>query len=302
MRIAPATPDAIAEAAEIIRRGGLVAIPTETVYGLAADAANPRAIARLYAAKGRPAFNPLIAHLSEYDHPMRHAALPGPARELIARFWPGPLTIVAPFNSSSPVCDLARAGLDTIALRTPRHPAAQGLLALLDTPLAAPSANRSGAVSPTEAAHVAADLGEAVDLILDGGACPIGVESTIVGFAANGAARLLRPGGVPLEALEALFGPLPRAQTGDAVAAPGMLARHYAPRARLRLNAAAPEGGEAYLAFGPQAPAGALNLSASGDLEEAAANLYAYLRRLDAAGVAAIAAAPIPETGLGGAI
>jgi L-threonylcarbamoyladenylate synthase len=297
MPIARPTPETISHAARIIRDGGLVVTPTETVYGLAADATNPAAVARVFAAKGRPQFNPLIAHVLDEAAAAQHAALNDDARKLIVKFWPGPLTIVAPFRASSPICDLARAGLDTIALRAPSHPVARALIEAAGVPLAAPSANRSGHVSPTLAAHTE-DLGDAVDLILDGGATTHGLESTIVAFGADGAKRLLRHGAISVEDVEALIGPVVRVRQGDSVAAPGMMARHYAPRARLRLNADRANGEEVFVSFGP----GEHTLSASGNLTEAAANLYATLRALDAAGVPAIAIAPIPETGLGAAI
>lgn len=292
-------PEALAEAAAILSRGGLVAIPTETVYGLAADATNGAAVARVFAAKGRPSFNPLIAHAADLAAARGLGAFGAAAERLAAAFWPGPLTLVVPRAQACPVSLLATAGLDTIAVRVPAHGAAQALLARLPFPLAAPSANRSGRVSPTTAAHVAEELGGAVDLILDGGPCGVGVESTVIAAPAEGACALLRPGGVPREAIEALAGPLAGAAAG--IQSPGMLPSHYAPAARLRLEAARPEPGEAFLAFGPAAPTGALNLSPAGDLAEAAANLFAFLRRLDRE-AQAIAVAPIPREGLGEAI
>ncbi|MEZ5996539.1 MAG: L-threonylcarbamoyladenylate synthase [Hyphomonadaceae bacterium] len=291
----------IEQAAEILRRGGLVAFPTETVYGLGADAANPQAVARIFAAKGRPQFNPLIAHVQDLAEAERHAALHPKARALAEAFWPGPLTIVAPRKDASTVCDLACAGLASIALRAPSHPMAQELLAAFGGAIAAPSANRSGHVSATTAAHVAADLGAAVDLILDAGAATIGLESTIVAVDADGVATLLRPGAIARADIEAIAGAL-AAHAGGAVSAPGMLASHYAPAARLLLDATTPPPGAAYLAFGAPAPAGGLSLSERGDLAEAAANLYAHLRTLDARGAAVIAVAPIPGGGLAEAI
>lgn len=290
----------VARAAEILREGGLVVFPTETVYGLGCDATNPAAVARLYAAKGRPRFNPLIAHIPGLAEAETHAHLPETARALARRFWPGPLTIVAERRESSSVAELACAGLSTIALRAPSHELARALLSAFARPIAAPSANRSGRVSATSARHAAEDLGAAVDLVLDGGVSPIGLESTIVGFA-EGAPVLLRPGAITRAAIEAIAGPL-RAPVADAVAAPGMLESHYAPRARLRLDADAPRAGEAYLAFGAPAPARGLSLSETGDLVEAAANLYAALRALDSTGADVIAVAPIPAHGLGEAI
>lgn len=290
----------VARAAEILRRGGLVAFPTETVYGLGADARDPTAVAKIYAAKGRPQFNPLIVHVRDGDEAATHAELHRNARALIDRFWPGPLSIVARRRADSNVAELACAGLATIALRAPSHPIARELLAAFGGPIAAPSANRSGHVSATSAAHVAADFGDAVDLVLDGGPSSIGLESTIVAIDTDGRATLLRPGAVARADIEAITGPLATAQGG--IEAPGMMASHYAPRARLRLDADAPRPGEAYLAFGAPAPVGGMTLSATGDLVEAAANLYARLRALDAQGAETIAVAPIPASGLGEAI
>lgn len=296
----------IARAAEIIRAGGLVAAPTETVYGLAADATNDHAVARIYEAKGRPSFNPLIVHVADVALARQLADLPALAERLSAAFWPGPLTLVVPRRASAPLSALATAGLDTVALRAPAHPLMQALIAEAGRPLAAPSANPSGAISPTSAAHVRAGLGERVDLILDGGPCAVGLESTIVRVD-GGRAILLRPGGLARAEIEAAIGHPLEAASG-AIEAPGMLASHYAPRARLRLNAARPEANEAFLAFGAACPARSnmLNLSAAGDLVEAAANLFAHLHALDAAcarsGLAGIACAPVPMTGLGEAI
>lgn len=300
-----AGPDAVAAAARCLAQGGLVAFPTETVYGLGADATDGQAVARLYAAKGRPAFNPLIAHVADTAAARKLAVFNTAAERLAAAFWPGPLTLVLPHKPGCPVSDLALAGLDTIALRIPAHTVARDLLAAFGKPVVAPSANRSGHVSPTDASHVLADLRGRIDLIIDDGPCPVGVESTIVSCA--GTPALLRPGGVPRNAIEkALAAPL-AAPTGgdDAPLAPGMLASHYAPKARLRLNAATAHAGEALLAFGA-ADAGmaskALNLSPRGDLIEAAANLFSHLRALDAAGAGTIAVSPIPREGLGEAI
>ena len=299
--IIAATDEALARAAAALAGGRLVVMPTETVYGLAADATNAQAIARVFAAKGRPRFNPLIAHVRDLDEAAAHAVLHPQARALAERFWPGPLTLVAPRRHDSCVAELACAGLATIALRAPAHPIARALIAALGKPIAAPSANRSGHVSPTQAAHAQEELGDAVDIVLDGGACRWGLESTIVAIDAAGLATLLRPGAITRAEIEALAGPLAAPPQG-AVTAPGMLTSHYAPRARLRLNAATAQADEAYLGFGPDAPAHALNLSPNGDLVEAAAQLYAYLRRIDATGIAAIAVAPIPGDGLGEAI
>ena len=297
--LSAADPAAIARAADILRAGGLVAMPTETVYGLAADASNPQAVARLYSAKGRPRFNPLIAHVSGFQEAARHGQASGLAERLAVAFWPGPLTLVMPARADCGVCDLARAGLETVALRAPAHPAAQSLLAAFGGPLVAPSANPSETLSPTTAAHVVEGMGEAIDLILDGGPCRVGVESTVVAVRGEGA-TLLRPGGLSRAEIEAVSGPLADAKPGE-TGSPGMLRRHYAPNARLRLNASAPEAGEEYLGFGPGAPDGALNLSPEGDLAEAAANLFSCLRRLDRE-TGAIAVAPVPGTGLGEAI
>jgi L-threonylcarbamoyladenylate synthase len=309
-RISATDPGAIGAAGRCLAGGGLVAFPTETVYGLGADAENGAAIAHLYAAKGRPRFNPLIAHVADRAGAERLAQFGAEADALAAAFWPGPLTLVLPKAPGCPVADLATAGLDTVAVRLPAHEVARDLIAAVGRAVVAPSANRSGHVSPTTADHVMADLSARIDMVLDGGPTAVGVESTIVACL-NGAPVLLRPGGLPREAIEKVLG-APLAVTGGADTsasplAPGMLASHYAPRARLRLNArdAGPE--EAMLAFGPP-PAGAgtarvlLNLSDKGDLAEAAANLFSHLRALDSAGVAAIAVMPIPRKGLGEAI
>lgn len=303
-RTLPPTPGGVATAAALLRAGGLVAVPTETVYGLAADATDARAVARLYEAKGRPAFNPLIAHFADHTDAGAHGLLDEAARRLAAAFWPGPLTLVVPLSPCSAICDLARAGLASVALRVPGHSVARALIEAVGRPLAAPSANRSGRVSPTTAAHVLADMSGRIDAVLDGGPTLLGLESSIVACL-DGEPRLLRAGGVPREALEAALGRSLAAAGGDTIA-PGMLASHYAPRASLRLEATAIEPGEACLAFGPHPPAGRaamlLNLSERGDLREAAANLFAHLRALDAGGAAVIAVAPIPATGLGEAI
>ncbi len=300
-RILPADdPAAIAEAVERLRAGELVAFPTETVYGLGADAASPQAVAKIYAAKGRPAFNPLIAHVADLDAATREALLPQAAVGLGRAFWPGPLTLVAPAAPGCSVCDLARAGLASLALRVPAHPAALALLRAFGAPVVAPSANLSGRVSPVTAAHVLEDLEGRVDLILDGGRATAGLESTIVSFVGAQPA-LLRPGAVPREAVEAALGCALVAPSAG-IEAPGMLASHYAPRARLRLAAEALAPGETGLDFCERLGGAALDLSPGGDLTEAAANLYDYLRRLDATGCERIAVAPIPEEGLGAAI
>lgn len=297
----------IAAAAELLRAGKLVALPTETVYGLAADASDDRAVASIYAAKERPSFNPLISHLPDVDAARRQGLFDAPALALAKAFWPGPLTLVVPASSSCTVCSLARAGLDSVALRVPSHPVARAVLQAADRPIAAPSANRSGRVSPTQAEHVFADLDGRIDAVLDAGPTAVGVESSIVACL-GGAPRLLRPGGVPRAALEAVIGQalVIVEEGGTAPLAPGLLASHYAPRAAVRLDAEAPRPGEAWLGFGPEPdgalPALAFNLSPSGDLTEAAANLFAAMRRLDDQGPATIAVAPIPLHGLGEAI
>ena len=309
-RLMIANAEAIAEAARTLAAGGLVAFPTETVYGLGADATNAIAIARLYAAKGRPRFNPLIAHVADLAAARALAQFDAAAETLAARFWPGPLTLVLPKSAGCPVAELATAGLDSIAVRIPNHPIARDLLRALGKPIVAPSANRSGHISPTAAAHVLADLRGRIDLILDGGATPVGVESTIV--ACLDRPTLLRPGGLPRAEIERALGatlvePPPGAMDGETPLAPGMLASHYAPQATLRLKAHEVRAGEALLAFGPTLPAGVqqaakvLNLSATGDLVEAAAKLFSHLRALDAS-FAAIAVMPIPHNGLGEAI
>ncbi len=302
-------PAELAEAGRLLAESKLVAFPTETVYGLGADATNARAIARLYAAKGRPQFNPLIAHVATTEAAEKLAPLPPLARKLAKAFWPGPLTLVVPVTPDCPVCELARAGLPSLAIRVPDHPVAQAVLSAAGRPIAAPSANRSGHVSPSEAAHVASDLDGIIDAIVDGGSCPIGVESTILGCL-DSKVTLLRPGGLAREQIEDVLGvKLETADGGDAALplAPGRLASHYAPVHRLRLDAAAVSPDEACLAFGPKPPEGAapertLNLSPYGDTAEAAANLYAFLRRLDALAVEGIAVVPIPRQGLGEAI
>jgi L-threonylcarbamoyladenylate synthase len=311
-QILPASEAAVARAAECLREGGLVAFPTETVYGLGADASNARAIARLYEAKGRPSFNPLIAHVGDIAGGMKIAYFDPTARRLAGTFWPGPLTLVLPRTSDCPVADLATAGLDTVAVRFPAHPVARAILRAFAGPVVAPSANLSGHVSPTTAAHVLSDLDGRIDLIVDGGPVTVGLESTIVGCFET--PMLLRPGGLPREEIERLLGcPMARPaedetrQTGQPLA-PGMLASHYAPHAPVRLDARAVEAGEALLAFGPHALPGmdtaiaVMNLSARGDLAEAAANLFGYLRTLDAKGARAIAVMSVPHQGLGEAI
>ncbi|MFO1071235.1 MAG: L-threonylcarbamoyladenylate synthase [Geminicoccaceae bacterium] len=297
-------PAAIAEAATALRHGRLVAFPTETVYGLGGHAGDDAAVATIYRAKGRPAHNPLIVHVADLAAARALAELTPMATALAEAFWPGPLTLVLPRRPGAGISAHATAGLATIALRIPSHPVAQALLAAAGLPVAAPSANPSGRVSPTLAQHVAAELGAAVDLVLDGGACPVGVESTVIDLSGE-VPRLLRPGGLARAELERLAGPL--AAAGDAARplAPGQLASHYAPRLPVRLDAMTVAADEALLAFGPDVPAGArttLNLSPTGDLAEAARRLFAHLRALDASGASAIAVMPIPGHGLGEAI
>lgn len=306
MRIAKASTAAIAEAAAALRAGRLVAFPTETVYGLGADAHNARAVAEVFAAKGRPRFNPLIVHVPDLAAAFALAEFGDSARQLAKAFWPGALTLVLPRRPDSGIADLTTAGLDSIAVRVPAHAVAVALLRATGRPIAAPSANRSGHVSATTAAHVEADLGERVHMLLDDGPTPLGLESTVVDVSGPDP-RVLRLGGIARAALAAALGrPIAVAAAEESrPASPGMLLRHYAPATPLRLGARQVDGGEALLAFGAQVPPHAgpvFNLSASGDLIEAAANLFAGLRRLDAAGARGIAVMPIPEEGLGEAI
>ena len=301
----------VAEAARRIRSGACVAFPTETVYGLGADATDAAAVAGIFAAKARPRFNPLIAHLPSRMDAEAEGTFDGQARRLAEAFWPGPLTLVVPASSGTTVCDLARAGLPSVALRVPANLLARELLAAVGRPVAAPSANRSGRVSPTRAAHVLADLDGRIAAVLDGGDTPVGVESTVIACL-GGPPRLLRPGGLTREAIGAVLGLALAAQgVGDESArpiGPGLLASHYAPEARLRLDAQAVEPGEAVLLFGAARPDGidrasaVENLSVRGDLAEAAARLFGALRDLDASGAATIAVSPIPGRGLGEAI
>jgi L-threonylcarbamoyladenylate synthase len=311
-QILPAGGRAVAEAARCLTEGGLVAFPTETVYGLGADAAQAAAIARLYEAKGRPSFNPLIAHVADLAAARKIARFNATATRLAEAFWPGPLTLVLPKTDECPVADLATAGLDTVAIRVPAHAIARDILHAFGGAVVAPSANISGHVSPTTAAHVASDLSGRVDLILDGGPVEVGVESTIV--ACFDVPMLLRPGGLPREAIERVLGHALQRLPEDAVSddaqplAPGMLASHYAPRTPVRLNATSVGPDEALLAFGDagidgvDAAKAVMNLSAAGDLGEAAANLFGYLRALDARLARTIAVMPVPHHGLGEAI
>lgn len=291
-----ADPSAIAHAAAFLRAGRLIAFPTETVYGLGADATDGEAVAAIFAAKGRPSFNPLIVHVASLAEAESHVDLPAAARRLAEALWPGPLTLVGPRRAESPLSLLVSAGLDTVAVRVPSHPVAMALLQIAQTPIAAPSANLSGRVSATTAQHVAEGLGDKADLILDAGAAPLGLESTVIGFDGD-APVLLRPGAITREEIEAVIGPL--AAADDTIRSPGQLESHYAPAAALRLNAGAAEGDELLLGFGNVECA--MNLSPRGDLKEAAANLFAMLRALDLEG-RPIAVSPIPDQGLGEAI
>lgn len=295
------SPDAagLARAAAVLAEGWLVSFPTETVYGLGADARNDRAVAGIYAAKGRPSFNPLIVHLPDQAAAEALCVFNDDARRLAGAFWPGALTLVLPLRPGAGISKLVTAGLDTLAVRVPDHPVAQGLLRAFGGPVAAPSANPSGRVSPTTASHVAAGLGNRIDALVDGGACGVGLESTIV--SCSGRPALLRAGGIPAEALEACLGqPLALPDDPDTPVSPGQLASHYAPQGLVRLNVTQPEAGEVYLGFGPGVAD--LNLSPAGDLTEAAARLFDCLHRLDAMGAQRIAVAPIPDHGLGRAI
>jgi L-threonylcarbamoyladenylate synthase len=313
-------PDAagIAEAARLLRAGGLVAFPTETVYGIGADATDPRAVAGIFAAKQRPRFNPLISHVPDLAAAETQGVIGPEARALADRFWPGPLTLVVPRAPGCRIADLATAGLGSVALRVPAHPVAHAILVAAGRPVAAPSANRSGRVSPTTADHVLGDLAGRIDAVVDGGPTQVGLESTIVACLPGSPPRLLRPGGVPAEVIEAVLGHgLVRGSAAlaggkdpreAAPLAPGMLASHYAPRAAVRLAAREIHAGEAVLAFGGSRPRGidraraVIDLSPSGNLAEAAAGLFAALRALDETGATTIAVTPVPEEGLGEAI
>ena len=297
-RVAPVGDAAIAEAARLIRAGQPVAVPTETVYGLAADATNADAVAGIYAAKGRPSFNPLIVHVASLDQAERYGIFSAPARALASAFWPGALTLVVPARPGNPLAPAVTAGLATVALRCPAHPAMQALIAASGRPLAAPSANASGTVSPTRAAHVLATLGGRIPLILDGGATPRGLESTIVAVE-GGEARLLRPGPVGLEAIAAVTA-VGASRASGAIESPGQLRSHYAPGKPLRLEATSARPDEWLIGFG--AVAGDDNLSPSGDLDEAAARLFDALHRADLQPRPRIAVAPVPDRGIGVAV
>ncbi len=303
--ILPTSPTAIFSAATLVGTGSLVAFPTETVYGLGANAENDQAVAAVFAAKGRPRFNPLIVHVADQAAAERLAEFDERARAVAWRFWPGPLTLVMRRRSDCALSLLVSAGLDTVALRVPNHPTASALLKAANCPIAAPSANPAGRLSPTTAQHVADGLGNAVALILDGGPCPIGIESTVIDLCSD-QPTLLRPGGLASETVERFVGPLMRlrgnADASVGTRSPGLLTRHYAPCRPLRSYAHRPESGEAYLGFGPDTPDADLNLSLSGNVNEAAANLFSMIRRLDCAPFTGIAVAPVPEAGLGRAI
>lgn len=289
----------VQRAAEILQVGGLVAFPTETVYGLGADATNDRAVAKIYEAKGRPQFNPLIAHVTDVEEAFAQAEFPAAALTLAAKFWPGPLTLVLPRKKGCMVSLLSSAGLPSIALRVPQHPLALELIRAVGRPVVAPSANPSGRISPTTAAHVREGLGSKVEMILDGGPCAVGLESTIVSLL-DDTPRLLRAGGLAREKIEEALGRELTAPVSGPLHAPGQLESHYAPQASMRLNATQWREGEARLGFG--AMDALHNLSPTGDLIEAAANLFSMLHQLDTFGSSTIAVASIPSTGLGEAI
>jgi len=305
-RIVPANAEWIAEAAHMIRSGALVAFPTETVYGLGADATNGEAVARVFAAKGRPTFNPLIVHVAGIEQALMIGSFSATARRLTEAFWPGPLTLVVPKLETTNVSDLVSAGLPTVAIRAPDHPVARELLKEAHRPIAAPSANRSGHVSATRAEHVASDLGDSATLILNGGPTAHGLESTVLSLV-GATPVILRPGAVPSDAIEQIIGEkIARAnESGTHLSSPGQLRSHYAPQSKLRLNAKTWTPDEAVLSFGDvalRASHASINLSPSGDLIEAAANLFAALRTLDASGARTIAVTPIPTEGIGDAI
>lgn len=306
-QVEEASPDAVREGARVIRSGGLVAFPTETVYGLGADATNDKAIAGIFELKERPQFNPLIVHVKDEVQAAEIVEFDDRAQALAHKFWPGALTLVLPRKAGAKISLVASAGLDTIAVRVPDHPVAQALLHEADVPIAAPSANKSGYISPTQALHVLMQFkdGQGLNFIIDGGPCDVGVESTILDLTTP-TPTLLRPGGVALEDLQAVLGDVDIAKgDGENVTAPGQLKSHYAPSIPLRINVA-PEDrqkGESLITFGPNMPRrAALNLSKAGDLREAAANLFTMLRALDMPGIRGICVVPIPNEGLGRAI
>lgn len=305
-QIVRASKDFLARAATLLREGELVAFPTETVYGLGADATNDAAVAKVFEAKNRPSINPLIIHVNGVSMAQDCGEFSNTAKSLAETFWPGPLTLVVPRKRRSPISSLASAGLDTIAIRAPDHPVAQKLISEVKKPLAAPSANISGTVSPTTAQHVADSLGDRVKIILDGGKCRVGIESTIIQISIDGP-HILRPGGISREQFERTLGhqAIELKTKAERPASPGLVGSHYAPRHPLRLNTCRPRRREVLLAFGPDRPDSAgrsLNLSPTGDLREAAANLFAMLRELDREDCDAIAVMPIPSVDLGAAI
>lgn len=307
-RLLDVSEQTIAEASRALKEGGLVAFPTETVYGLGADATNDAAVAKIFEAKSRPTFNPLIVHVKDAGQAALMGEFNEAAQKLCQRFWPGPLTVVLKRHPQSPLSLLVSAGLDTVALRVPGHIVAAALLEKCDLPLAAPSANKSGTVSSTNAMHVASQFRDGVEIILDGGSCPVGIESTIIDLSKSNPV-ILRPGAITAEEIEAEIGPVEISHVeiskSDEVKAPGMMKSHYAPSIPLRMNVdpADRKKGEAYLTFGPDAPRrAALNLSKAGDLREAAANLFSMIKVLDQPGIAGIAVMPIPFSGLGHAI
>lgn len=300
--------EALDAAVALLQAGEVIAMPTETVYGLAADATSPQAITRIYETKGRPRFNPLICHMADLAMAQEHAVFDPLSTRLAKAFWPGALTLILPLKAQSPIHDLATSGLDTVGVRVPKGFAGD-IIRAFGRPLAAPSANTSGGISPTSAAHVAADLGDRIGLVVDGGPSGVGVESTIIKVEGE-RIRLLRPGGIAAEDIERVAGRAVERleKAGATIEAPGMLASHYAPDAAMRLNVVEPRPGEAYLAFGAGAVPGVealafhKNLSPTGDLSEAAAHLFAYMKEADASGAGVIAVAPIPMNGLGEAI
>lgn len=303
VEILPLSDNAIDTAADALRRGALVAFPTETVYGLGADATNDTAVARIYEAKGRPQFNPLIVHFTNQAAASAYVDFTAAADDIARRVWPGPLSLVLPRKSGCRLSLLVSAGLDTAAVRVPSDARAHRLIEATGLPIAGPSANRSGRLSPTTARHVAEDLGDRVDLILDGGPCEIGLESTVLHLA-GATPTILRQGGLAQEEIEAALGEkIAVAGSDDSTpASPGMLTSHYAPSLPVRLNAADGKAGEAFLGFGPDGGRATLNLSEAGDLLEAAANLFAHLHHLDRPEFSGIAVAPVPDRGLGRAI
>lgn len=292
----------IKQAAKILGEGGLVAFPTETVYGLGADACNGIAVARVYTAKGRPSFNPLIVHVADLDHAKLYAEFNDTALKLASAFWPGPLTLVLPCAPDSPLSELVTAGLNSVAIRIPAHPVAQALLQEFDGPLAAPSANPSGRISPTQAVHVITDMRDKIEAIIDGGACVVGLESTILKIEGHHVS-ILRAGGLSGEQIEQALGkPIARPSDPKTPQSPGQLQSHYAPNSPVRLNVKTLQDTEILLGFGPECKEATLNLSPTGDLTEAAANLFSYLRKMDAISEGTIAISPIPMSGLGVAI